>query len=382
MKGPFMNTLAEKLLAQTDSKFARPLSESFIMDRAAVFYDTHIPMVNLALSGYVNKGLPTGITTIAAPPKHFKSLFGLHAVEAFQLANPNGIVLFYDTEFGINKEYLARFKLNLKNIIHIPVTTLEELRHEMSKQLGVLYAEFQKSGKKNDKVVIFLDSLGNLASNKETEDAQDGKTTADMTRAKVIKSIFRIVTTKVNILDIPMVVINHTYDSMDLFSKPIVSGGSGIQYASANILTITKAQQKDKDNEISGYKFTLVPLMSRYVKEKTKLPIYVFDDQGIPKYSGLIDFAKDFGIVSQCRVGVKGGWKFVLDGINGEDPAEYKCLTDNIHTDANFWETIFKYTDFTDLLQHKFSIENTDPIEEDVLELVSEIEKASDEINA
>lgn len=361
-----MATLAEKLMAQTDSKFARPLSESFIMDRAEIFYDTQIPTLNLAMGGNIHTGLPTGITTIAAPPKHFKSLFGLHAVEAFQRQNPDGIVLFYDTEFGINKEYLNRFDLNLDKILHIPVTTLEEMRHEMSKQLGVLYAEFQKTGKKNNKVMIFVDSLGNIASKKETEDAENNKGAADMTRAKVIKSLFRIVTTKVNILDIPMVVINHTYDSMDLFSKPIVSGGTGVQYASANILTITKAQQKDKNNDLSGYKFTLVPLMSRYVKEKSKFPVYVFYEQGLPKYTGLLDFAKEFGLVSPCRVGVRGGYKFVLDGIEGEEPIEYKCLNDEIHTNGEFWETIFKHTDFEDLLHKKFAIEQVpDAVEYD-----------------
>lgn len=353
-------SLIDKLKKTSSSNLTSKLSKSSIISEKDEFFDTHIPLFNIALSGMHDGGVPTGITTFAAPPKHFKSLFGLHSVEAFMKKYKDGVVLFYDTEFGISKEYLKMFSgIDVERILHIPVTTVEELREELAKQTGELYREFKKTKEKTDHVMIFIDSIGNIASEKETEDAEEGKNKADMTRAKQIKSIFRIITSKVTILNIPMVVIAHTYQSMELFSKPIVSGGTGLQYASNNILTITKAQEKNNKKDHVGYKFTIVPLMSRFIKEKVKVPIYVYFESGIPKYSGLVDFAKSFGYIANCRVGRKGGFKFIFDDGEG-NKEEYTTTNDKIHTDSDFWETIFEKTDFLEVIEDRFSLSNSD----------------------
>ena len=53
--------------------------------------------------------------------------------------------------------------------------------------------------------------MGNLASKKEVEDAEAGKSVADMSRAKAFKSLFRMVTPHLTLKDIPLIVVNHTY---------------------------------------------------------------------------------------------------------------------------------------------------------------------------
>jgi RecA/RadA recombinase len=376
-------TLAERIKSQSSSKFANKLNESYLIKRASVYHDTGIPILNLGFSGRFKLGLPAGITTIAAPPKHFKSLYGLHAVEAFQKAVPDGVVIFYDSEFGINQEYLDRFDLDFERIVHIPITTVEELRTDMSKQLKALYDGFMETGKIEDNVMVFVDSVGNIPSDKEVDDAENDKSSADMTRAKVLKSFFRIITTKINMLNIPMVVINHTYQTLEMFSKTVVGGGTGVQYASSNILGITKAQETDSQKNLLGYTFTLVPLMSRYVREKSKLPCTVFFDRGIPKYSGMTELAKKFGYIEPCKIGQKGAYKFVLDGEDGGEPQEFKCPNSEIHDSEEFWERIFEHTDFLDVIEENFSVSHS-PKEEkvDADALKAEFSKTDEEILA
>ena len=355
-KSPVKSSLAERMIALSKSPFAKKLGESFLLKRTDIYFPTNIPMLNLALSGDIRNGLPTGVTTIAAPPKHFKSLFGLHAVEAYLKAEPDGVVIYYDSEFGATSEYFSRFDLDFDRIVHIPITTLEDLKTDLSVKLKSLYADFEKNKKITDKVMFYIDSVGNLPSDKEVEDAENDKQSADFTRAKVIKSIFRIVTTKINMMNIPMLVINHTYQTLEMYSKTVVSGGSGLQYASVNILTITKAQETDNDKQLTGFKFTLVPLMSRYVREKAKMPIYVYFMKELPKYSGLFDIAKEYGLIEPCKVGTKNGWKFTLDPIGDEEPQEFRAINAEIHESEELWGAIFKYTDFEQMLKQNFSV--------------------------
>jgi RecA/RadA recombinase len=107
---------------------------------------------------------------------------------------------------------------------------------------------------KGDRVCIVIDSIGNLASKKEVEDALNEKSVADMSRAKQMKSLFRIVTPHLNLKDIPLVVVNHTYKEIGLFPKDIVSGGTGAYYSSDAIWIVGRQQEKD-GTEIKGYHF-------------------------------------------------------------------------------------------------------------------------------
>ena len=144
--------------------------------------------------------------------------------------------------------------------------------------------------------MIIVDSIGNLASKKEVEDALEGKSVADMTRAKQLKSLFRMVTPHLNLKDIPMVVVNHTYKEMSMYPKDIVGGGTGSYYGADNIWILGRQQDKD-DKEIKGYHFVINVEKSRYVREKAKIPITVSFDGGINKWSGLLDIALESGHV-------------------------------------------------------------------------------------
>ncbi len=97
------------------------------------------------------------------------------------------------------------------------ITNIEELRFELVNQLEGLTKE--------DKVIILIDSIGNLASKKELEDSKNENSAQDMSRPKMLKALGRIVTPHLTLKDIPLIAINHVYQEMGLFPKAIVSGG-------------------------------------------------------------------------------------------------------------------------------------------------------------
>lgn len=208
--------LTDELLKTTNIKGSAMIADAKIFTEAEIIR-TSIPALNVACSGSMTGGYGSGITIFAAPSKSFKTLFSLIMLRAFQKKNPDGTIIFYDSEFGSPPEYLKAAGLNLDNIIHIPLKDLEETKFDMVKKLETL--------KRKDKVLLFIDSIGNLASKKEIDDAIDEKSVADMTRAKQLKSLFRMITPYLSTLDIPLIAVNHTYQEIGMFPKTIMGGG-------------------------------------------------------------------------------------------------------------------------------------------------------------
>jgi RecA/RadA recombinase len=297
-------SLLDKLKKNTTIKDSAILSKSkFFTDKDVI--PTDVPMINVALSGRLDGGLVPGLTMLAGPSKHFKTAFALLMASAYQKKYPDAAILFYDSEFGTPQKYFETFNIDMDRVLHTPITDVEQLKHDIVNQL--------LSIEKNDKVIIVLDSIGNLASRKEVDDATEGKTVADMSRAKQIKSLFRMVTPHLTIKDIPMVVVNHTYKEIGMFPKDIVGGGTGSYYSADTIWILGRQQDKD-GTEIKGYNFIINVEKSRYVKEKSKIPILVSFEGGINKWSGLLDIALEANFVSKPSP----GWYAKVDQNTGE----------------------------------------------------------------
>ena len=181
---------------------------------------TDVPMLNVALSGSVDGGLSPGVTILAGPSKHFKTNFALKLASAYMKKHPEAAMLFYDSEFGSPQSYFEMMDIDMERVLHTPITDLEELKFDLVSQLTNL--------DKGDKVIVIVDSLGQLASKKELDDALAEKSTQDMTRAKVMKSLFRMINPHLNMKDIPFLGIAHVYDTQETYSKKVVSGGTGL----------------------------------------------------------------------------------------------------------------------------------------------------------
>ena len=286
------------------------VKESAILSKSKFFTNkdmitTSVPIINVALSGKLDGGLTPGLTMWAGPSKHFKTAFSLLMAKSYLDKYKDAALLFYDSEFGTPQSYFDSFGIDTNRVLHTPLTDIEQLKHDVMQQLTQL--------ERGDKLIIVIDSIGNLASKKEVDDAVEGKSVADMSRAKQVKSLFRMVTPHLNLKDIPMVVVNHTYMEIGMFPKAIVGGGTGSYYSADNIFIIGRQQEKE-GTEVVGYNFIINVEKSRYVKEKSKIPVTVSFDGGISRWSGLLDIAIESGHV----IKPSNGWYSKVDKETGE----------------------------------------------------------------
>jgi RecA/RadA recombinase len=337
--------LREKLLNNATIKQASTLQDSALFEeRSSV--PTNIPIVNVALSGRPDGGLQSGVTMIAGQSKHFKSGFALILAAAYLKHHKDAILLFYDSEFGIPKSYLKTFGIPEDRVIHIPITDVEQLKHDLMVQLEGKGKD--KPGiERGDHVIIVIDSIGNLASRKEVEDAVEGKSVADMTRAKAMKSLFRMVTPHLTLKDIPLIVVNHTYKEIGMYPKDIVGGGTGSYYSSDTIWIIGRRQEKD-DKEVVGYDFIINVEKSRFVKEKSKIPVSVRFDGGIDKWSGLLELALEGGFVEAV------GRSYIVKSM-GTDKISSKVFEE---TRNSIFLHLLTETDFSEWLKNKYTLAN------------------------
>ena len=330
----------DKLKKNSKIKTSDVLSDSvFFSDKDMT--PTDVPMINVALSGDPDGGLTSGLTVLAGPSKHFKTSFALLMASAYMKQHDDAVMLFYDSEFGSPQSYFTSFGIDTSRVLHTPITDVEQLKFDLVGQLDNI--------ERGDKVVVVIDSIGNLASKKELEDALNEKSVADMSRAKALKGLFRMVTPYLAMKNIPLLAINHTYQEMGLFPKAVVSGGTGIYYSADNIWILGRQQQK-QGTEVKGYNFVINVEKSRFVKEKSKIPIGVTWEGGIAQYSGLLDVALAGGYVQKPS----NGWYCRVDQETREliqpKVREKDTLT------AEFWDPIFEETNFKEFLIGHYQI--------------------------
>jgi RecA/RadA recombinase len=332
-------SLLDKIKKNSTIKDAAILSKSkFFTEKDMI--STYIPMVNVALSGRLDGGLTPGLTMWAGPSKHFKTAFSLLMAKSYMDKYEDSVLLFYDSEFGTPQSYFDTFGIDTNRVLHTPITDIEQLKFDIMNQLQNI--------ERGERVMIVIDSIGNLASKKEVEDALDQKSVADMSRAKQVKSLFRMVTPHLTLKDIPMVVVNHTYKEIGLYPKDIVGGGTGSYYSADNIFILGRQQEKD-GTEITGYNFIINVEKSRYVKEKSKIPVNVSFDGGINKWSGLLDVALESGHV----IKPSNGWYSKVNKDTGE-LGDKKRLADT--QQESFWNDILSDESFKQFVKEKYEV--------------------------
>jgi hypothetical protein len=168
-----------------------------------------------------------------------------------------------------------------------------------------------------------------------------------MSRAKQIKSLFRMVTPHLTLKDIPMVVVNHTYKEIGMFPKDIVGGGTGSYYSADNIYILGRQQEKD-GQDLIGYNFIINVEKSRYVREKAKIPVTVRFDGGISRYSGLLDIALESGHVTKPNV----GWYAKVNTVTGEVDGKKWRLADT--ECPEFWDSIISDEKFKEWIRNSY----------------------------
>ncbi len=489
-----MGTLLDKLNKAGKVKTASILKDSIYFTTSETCR-TELPILNIAFSGDLEGGLTPGVTVLAGASKSFKSMLALYAMKAYLDKYPDAVGLFYDSEFGTPSDYLSSIGIDVERVVHIPVTNIEELKFDTVSRL--------ESIDRGDHVFIMVDSIGNLASKKEYENAMNENSSKDMTRAQEIKSFFRITTPHITMKNLPCIIIAHTYKEMGLFPKDVISGGcvvpktliateyglqaiehikegtlvrthmglkpvktvwtpetlenghpvvyrivlsdgfkitcsgehklmttsgewvavkdmmdeneepkalmfrgldgaklrlvdivelgekdvydlevedahsymhpnglishnSGVMYSCNTAFIITKSQIKE-GSDLAGYTYTIHIEKSRYVREKAKLPFDVTYNEGINKWSGLLQLAMDSGLV----IKPSNGWYQKVG-----DSKKYRQKDTNCD---EFFESILADQKFKDYVKARYQLGATAPDGEIVDPETGEVLNAPDE---
>jgi len=260
-------------------------------------------------------------------------------VKSFLDSDPNAGVIFFESESAITRQMVVDRGIDPKRMVIMPVTTVQEFRTQSLKVLDK-YMEIDES--ERQPMFICLDSLGMLSTTKEVEDTAEGKETRDMTRAQVLKAAFRVLTLKLGRAKVPMVVTNHTYESMGLFSTKEMGGGSGLKYAASSIVYLSKRKEKD-GTEVIGNIIHCKNHKSRLTKENKMVDVRLTYDKGLDRYYGLLELAEKYEIFKKVSTrfempdGSKQFGKEILS-----NPTKY-FTEDIMHKLDLACETEFKY---------------------------------------
>ena len=286
-----MSDFLKDIIKQTGNEYAALVSDGVEGADVDNFIDTGSYIFNALLSGSIYGGLPANkITAIAGESATGKTFFVMGMVKSFLDANPDAGVLYFESESAITKQMVIDRGIDPQRMVMIPVTTVQEFRTQAIK---VLDNYLETSNKKP--MMFVLDSLGMLSTTKEVEDTSEGKETRDMTRAQVLKAAFRVLTLKLGRAGVPLVVTNHTYESMGLFSTKEMGGGSGLKYAASSIVFLSKKKEKD-GTDVIGNIVHCRNYKSRLTVENKMVDVRLTYDKGLDKYYGLLDLAEKYQV--------------------------------------------------------------------------------------
>jgi RecA/RadA recombinase len=297
-----MSDFLKDIIKETGNEYASLVSEGSTGDVDS-FIDTGSYIFNALLGGSIHRGLPSNkITAIAGESATGKTFFVLGLCKNFLDKNPDGGVIFFESESAITKEIIEDRDIDSSRMVVMPVTTVQEFRHQTIQVLDK-YISQNKSERKP--ILLILDSLGMLSTTKEMEDTQAGKETRDMTRAQIVKAAFRVLTLKLAKAKVPLVITNHTYDVVgSMFPQKEMGGGSGLKYAASSIIYLSKKKEKD-GTEIIGNIIHCKNYKSRLTKENKVVDVRLTYDKGLDRYYGLLDLALKYGIFKQVSTRIE-----------------------------------------------------------------------------
>ena len=311
-----------KVIKELDNEFASIVDEGVSAGDCSSFVDTGSYILNALISGSIFGGLPQNkITALAGESSTGKTFFALSIVKNFLDQNPNGEVAYFESESAISKDMMTSRGIRTKNVGLVPVTTVQEFRQQAIKIVDE-YMTFKKEDR--PPMMFVLDSLGMLSTSKEVQDATDGKETRDMTRAQVIKSIFRILSLKLGQAGIPLIVTNHTYEVVGAYvPTKEMGGGTGLKYAASSILFLSKKKEKD-GKDVVGNIIKCEAKKSRFTKENSKIETRLFyDERGLDKYYGLLELGEKYGVFQRRGNRIVVGESSVYPSVILSDPEKY-----------------------------------------------------------
>jgi RecA/RadA recombinase len=336
-----MTNLLDKLLKAGSIENAAILEDSPLYSKRDII-PTDLPILNMAFAGDLDEGMVPGLTVFAGPSKTYKTLLALFCAKAYQDKYEDSVIMIFDSEGSLTPDYIKSIGINPSKVIQIPVMHVEQLKFDMVKRLEAI--------ERGDRVFVLVDSIGSLPSKKEVDDALNDNSAADMSRAKALRSLLRIITPHFTFKDIPGILINHTYETMEMYAKTIQGGGTAMTFMPNTVFFFSKAQDKNPSTgEIEGWYYTLTVDKSRFVREKTKFKFHVDYEEGIDKYSSLLELAIEAKMINK----MPAGWYQMIDLETGEID-EKKIREKDIP--KSFFDQLLKNNVFKKFVRNEFKL--------------------------
>ena len=317
-----MNSILKGLIEASGNDLAAIVADGVSTGDFATYIDTGSYILNALLSGSIFGGAADNkITAFAGVQSVGKTFFVLNVVKSFLEKNESAGVVYFESESALTKDIIQSRGIDTARMVVVPVATVQEFRHQA---LKILDKYLETPEESRPRLMLCLDSLGNLSTTKEIEDSTDGKETQDMTRSRLIKGVFRVLTLKLAKAKVPLFITNHTYLQVGtMFPQQIMGGGSGLQYAASTVVFLSKRKEKDGD-EVVGNIIHCKNVKNRFVKENKIVDTLLTYERGLNRYYGLVDLALQAGIFQKntTRIELPDGSKVFEKTINNE-PEKY-----------------------------------------------------------
>jgi RecA/RadA recombinase len=318
----------KQIVKESGNKFASIVEDGIEGADVAGFVDTGSYAFNALLSGSLYGGVADNkIIALAGESATGKTYFTLGIVAQFLKNNPEGMVLYFDSEQAVTSDMFEGRGVDAKRVAVFPVATIEEFKTQCVTIVDKVL-EMDESDRKP--MMIVLDSLGMLSTEKEVNDSAEGKNVRDMTRSQGVKATFRVLTMKLGKARIPLVMTNHTYDVIGAYvPTKEMGGGSGLKYAASTIVYLSKKKEKNADGDVVGNIIHCKLYKSRLTKENQQVDVQLNYDTGLNRYYGLTEIALNHGIFKKVstRIELPDGTTAFEKNIN-ENPQKY--FTDDV----------------------------------------------------
>ena len=293
------------VVADIGNEYASIVSDGVAAGDTANYIDTGSYIFNALCSGSIYGGLPSNkITALAGETSTGKTFFALGLVRSFLEMDEDAGVVYFESESALSKDLIEEKGIDGDRVIIVPVVTVQEFRQQA---IRILDKYLQQAESERKPLMFVLDSLGMLSTTKEIEDSEAGKETRDMTRAQVVKSIFRLLTLKLGKANVPLIVTNHTYDVVGSYiPTKEMGGGSGLKYAASTIIYLSKKKEKDQ-SEVVGNLIKAKTAKSRLSKENSEVTTRLFYQKGLDRYYGLIELGLKYEVFEKKGTRIKVG---------------------------------------------------------------------------
>jgi recombination protein RecA len=270
-------------------------------------------ILDLAISNRKNGGFPVGrVCEITGLEQSGKSLLAAHTLLNTQ--KKGGLAVYIDTENALSTEFLSAIGLNLKEMLYIPLETVEDIFETVETII-----EKVRSSDKNRLVTIVVDSIAGASTKTEmaADFDKDGYATA---KALIISKAMRKITNLIGRERICLIFTNQLRQKLNApaFSDPWTTpGGKGIPFhASVRIrlssIGAIKAKVNGQDTIVGSR------VKAKLVKNRCGPPLReaeyaVYFDSGIDDYGSWLETMKDYNLVKQS-----GAWYEWTDQTTGE----------------------------------------------------------------